>query len=160
MPQVTVNHRSPQSRLGSSKICSEKDQQWTDACQEFMVSVPSDLQSKVDRSLKSLHAGGFGLRTWVASIAWRGAKLPEAVPTELLQVYLDDPEAVPLHECETCGIAIPVRPNRLHAADDEPEQTYFQCCPACGGRTGLYLFVSRRLELQPVSDALRRTKPR
>ncbi len=160
MSQVTVNHCSPQSRLGSPKICSEKDQQWTDACQEFMASVPTELQSRVDRSLKSFHAGGFGLRTWVASIAWRGAKLPETVPTELLQVYFVDPEAVPLHECETCGIAIPIRPNRLHGLDDDPEQVYFTSCPACGGRTGLYLFVSRRLEHQPISETLRRNKPR
>ncbi len=160
MSQVMVSHRSPQSRLGAGNVCSEKDKQWTDTCQEFMVSVPTELQGNVDRALRSLHAGGFGLRTWVAAIAWRGAKLPESIPTELLQVYLNDPEAVPLHECETCGIAIPIRPDRLNGLDDEPEHTYFESCPACAGRTGLYLYASRRLEVQPVSDVLRRSNPR
>ncbi len=87
------------------------------------------MQGKVESLLRGLNGAGFGLRSWVASIAWRGGKLPEAVPAQLLQVYFDDPEAVPLHECETCGIAIPVRRNRLSDQDDEAEHIYFASVP-------------------------------
>ncbi len=160
MTQTTIFHQSTQSRLLLPNVRSEQERQWTSACRDFMISIPDELQCKVECCLKNKNSGGPGLRSWVAAIAWRGAKLPEEVPAELLQVYFDDPEAVPLHECESCGIAIPVRPNRLHGLDDEPEQVYFESCPTCGGRTGLYLFVSRQLECKSSTTTLRRSKPR
>lgn len=140
------------------------DVRWADACRQFVAAVPTDIGQSVERSLHSLHGGGVGLRNWVSSIAWRGGKLPQELPPELVQVYLDDPEAVPLHDCESCGVAIPVRPNRIDGLEAEPEQTYFPTCPICGGRTGLYMYVSRRAEREEASDdiaaAMRRRKPR
>lgn len=143
---------------------SASDARWTDACRQFIAAVPANICQPVDRSLHSLHGGGFGLRNWVSSIAWRGGKLPQELPAELVQVYLDDPEAAPLHDCESCGVAIPVRPNRIDGLEAEPEQTYFPTCPICGGRTGLYMYVSRQAEREETSDdiaaAMRRRKPR
>lgn len=138
----------------------EGDLRWEETCQEFLVSVPADMQSCVERALRNLHGGGAGLRAWVSSIAWRGAKLPESVPEVLVKVYLADPEAVPLHECETCGISIPVRPNRFRGMEDEPEETYFSACPVCSGRTGLYLYMSRQLEGDVDSAVAQPFKPR
>jgi hypothetical protein len=156
---VLQDNRSLACTTSTSRTL-EDDVRWKEACQEFLVSVPADMHTCVERSLRSLHEGGVGLRAWVSAIARRGAKLPECVPAELVKVYLDDPEATPLHECETCGIAIPIRPNRLRGMEDEPEETYFNACPVCGGRTGLYLYMSRQLEGDAVSAELRRIKPR
>ena len=51
---------------------------------------------------------------------------PLAMPPEIAQVYFDDENALPLHQCEDCGLGIPTaRPGR-----------YFETCPLCGGRTG------------------------
>lgn len=151
----TVRHASSESA---------SDARWADACQQFIAAAPESIRESVERSLHSLHGGGFGLRNWVSSLAWRGGKLPEEIPAELVQVYLDDPEAAPLHDCESCGVAIPVRPNRIDGLEAEPEQTYFPSCPVCGGRTGLYMYVSRQAESEPAVDGvaaeLRRRKPR
>jgi hypothetical protein len=130
------------------------------ACQKFLSSVPDELKDKVGHSLKSMHSGGFGLRAWVNSLTYRNSQLPHSIPEGLIQVYFNDPEAFPLHECEDCGLAIPVRPNRRHGLDGVPEHTYFESCPSCGGRTGLHLFVARREEPQTVSGMLRRRRPR
>lgn len=160
MTRSAVLQDSRNSRSASSSQGFDSDRRWQETCQEFLVSVPADMHACVERSLRSLHEGGTGLRAWVSSIAWRGGKLPECVPAELVKVYLDDPEATPLHDCETCGIAIPIRPNRLRGMEDEPEEVYFSSCPVCGGRTGLYLYVSRQLEGDAMSGDLRRLKPR
>lgn len=160
MTQAAISSRASHSRLPTTGFASEKEQQWKDTCQEFLVSVPADMHDNVERSLNNLHTCGPGLRAWVSSIAWRGGKLPEVVPSELINVYLADPEAVPVHDCESCGIAVPVRPHRLFGMEAEPEQTYFPVCPVCGGRTGMFMYMSRRLEESPAASTLRRSKPR
>jgi hypothetical protein len=96
--------------------------------------------------------------TWVSAIAWRGAVLPTQVPEEIIDVYLSDSEAVPLHDCGSCGLAIPVRPSRLYGLDGDPERVYFSLCPACGSRTGPHMYFTRRFE-DNISDTLRR-RPR
>lgn len=143
---------------------SRRDARWMQACEQFVAATPAAYRDLVERCLHSLHDGGFGLRNWVASIAWRGGKLPKELPTELVQVYLCDPEAAPLYDCEGCGVAIPVRPNRIDGLEAEPEQVYFTNCPCCGGRTGLYMYVSRQAEGDETagygSAEMRRRKPR
>jgi hypothetical protein len=143
---------------------SPSDVRWTDACQRFTAAVPQCIRGSVERALHGLHGGGSGLRAWVSSVAWRGGKLPQEIPQQLVQVYLDDPEAAPLYDCESCGVAIPVRPNRIEGVEAEPELTYFTTCPCCGGRTGLYLYVSRQAEGEDAFDVnatnLRHRKPR
>gem|GEM_PF-3720525 len=150
----------PIEHLDTASASTEADPRWTSACQEFLLAVPDALRETVDRTLRGLHNGGSGLRAWVSGIAWRGGRLPEEVPADLIQVYLTDPEAVPLHDCETCGIAIPVRPHRLHGLDGEPEQVYFSSCPACGGRTGWFLYWARRAEDGSDQADIGRRKPR
>jgi hypothetical protein len=52
-----------------------------------------------------------------------------AMPAEVLDVFVEDAEAVPLHECQGCGLELPVRPGRQGGA--EPVR-YFDNCPLCG----------------------------
>jgi hypothetical protein len=151
MSAMTSSLLSEESLLSKEHVLHssgshDSDYRWSSTCQDFLLAVPDSLRETVDRTLRGLHNGGFGLRTWISNIAWRGGRLPEMVPEALVQVYLSDPEAIPLHDCETCGIAIPVRPNRLHGLEGEPEQVYFAACPACGGRTGWFLYWARQAE--------------
>ena len=138
----------------------ESDACWSAACQRFVAAAPAALREAVERSLGDLHSAGSGLRAWVSTIAWRGGRLPENIPAELIRVYLDDPEAIPLHDCENCGVAIPVRPDRLNGSEAEPEQIYFHQCPVCAGRRGWYLFFSRQAEGDKATVSVRRRKPR
>lgn len=138
----------------------ESDACWTAACERFLLATPVGLRQATERSLGNLHSAGSGLRAWVAAIAWRGSRLPESLPAELVQVYLDDPEAIPLHDCEKCGIAIPVRPDRLNGSEAEPEQVYFTQCPVCAGRTGWFLYFSRQAEDNAATLSIQRRKPR
>ncbi len=85
--------------------------------------------------------------------------MPPQIPECVISVYLSDGEAAPLHDCEVCGFAVPVRPNHLHGLESEPEQEYFPNCPICGGRTGLYYFWSRQGE-PTASNEVRMAKPR
>ncbi len=124
----------------------QEDNTWRDTCEQFLASVPTHLQDRVEWALHNLHSGGTGLRNWVAAIAWRGGKLPEHVPPEIIDVYMCDEEAAPLHDCESCGMAIPVRASRTATIEEEPEYVYFKACPVCGGRTGHYLFFSRQFD--------------
>jgi hypothetical protein len=65
-----------------------------------------------------------------------------AWPPELRKIYLEDPEAQPLHDCADCGLSIPCRPGRnTHGPNGpiaviRPFYRYFDSCPACGGRVG------------------------
>lgn len=105
-----------------------------------------------------MHNGGSGLRDWVSAITWRGAVLPKRIPDELMNVYLIDSEAAPLHDCEGCGLAVPVRPSRLYGPEGEPDQVYFASCPLCGARTGLYMHFSRRFQDDMTSTIRRRPR--
>jgi hypothetical protein len=53
-----------------------------------------------------------------------------AMPPEVLQVFLDDPESVPFHDCEQCGVFLPVKPWQQGGPG---AVTYFTACPVCGG---------------------------
>lgn len=134
------------------------DSSWDDACTRLLNAIPDDQRTAVVRLVESRDGGGSGLREWIAALAYRRAILPERIPAAVLDVYMHDPEAVPLHDCEQCGMAVPVRPNRLHGMESEPEQEYFPVCPVCGGRTGPYYFWSHVATSPTV--AIRRRKPR
>jgi hypothetical protein len=131
---------------------------WVNVSSQFLGSITPRQRTNVADLLHSVHNGGSGLRDWVSAIAWRGAVLPTQVPEKVIDVYLSDSEAVPLHDCETCGLAIPVRPSRLYGMDGEPERVYFPLCPACGSRTGPYMYFTRRFE-DNITNTLRR-RPR
>jgi hypothetical protein len=132
---------------------------WQATCDRFVRAVSPAQRPHVLPLLHQIHGGGSGLRDWVAAIAWRGAYLPERIPVRVIDVYLADSEAVPLYDCEGCGLAVPVRPSRLYGMDGEPDEVYFTNCPICGGRTGYFLHFAKTYERR-VSDELRRGRPR
>jgi hypothetical protein len=132
--------------------------QWDAACQMFLQAVAPADRKQVEALIHGMHNGGAGLREWISAIAWRGSIIPTEIPQVLIDVYLHDSEAVPLHDCEDCGIAIPVRPSRLDGPDGEPERVYFGSCPACGGRTGPFMYFSRNF--QPDTLSTLRHRPR
>jgi hypothetical protein len=53
-----------------------------------------------------------------------------------LSVYLADPKPLPLHDCENCGLEVPIRPGWQKGDHTEPAKAYFESCPVCGGRVG------------------------
>lgn len=130
-------------------------QVWKDTAARFLAAVPYEQREAVEPLLQQPHYGSEGLRSWIDAIANQGAVLPEHIPAAVIDVYLEDAEAMPLYECEECGLAVPVRPNRLLGPDAEPEKIFFPECPICGGRTGYYLYRTREFASQ-----LRHTKPR
>lgn len=128
-------------RLGpalGSNACTH----WEQSSARLLKAVPPEYTAIVQRLLQSPHLGGAGLREWVSAIALRGAICPDSIPAEVIQAYLSDPEAVPLYDCEACGIAVPVRPSQRHGREADPELVYFEKCPWCGGKTGWYLYWS------------------
>lgn len=119
------------------------DASWREAVDRFIAAIDPTQRVAVERRLDAVHSSGCGLREWVSSIAGRGGEIPELIPTEIIAAYLNDSEALPLHDCEHCGLAVPVRPNRLYGVEAEPECVYFPECPVCGGKTGMYAYWSR-----------------
>lgn len=134
----------------------ESSDRWEMSCYQFLAALTDGQRPVVEKLLHARHSSGSGLREWVSTIAWRGGLCPEHVPAKLIEVYLSDSEALPLHDCEDCGLAIPVRPSRLHGLEAEPEQLYFEVCPSCGGRTGWYRYWARRAEVAPIDAAITR----
>ena len=115
---------------------------WEEVRIRFLRCVPKTQRRIVAELLRDGDVRGRGLRTWVRRLAAQSQLPRDPFPPELVQVYLDDDEAMPLHDCAGCGIAIPVRPD-WHGADGQPQQIYFPDCPCCGERTGLYAAWSR-----------------
>src|SRR5205814_1153483 len=81
--------------------------------------------------------------TWVRLLAADPRPLPAALPTELVDVYLRDDEAMPQHDCGRCGLWLPVRPGWHGGHERAAERVYFRACPTCGGPTGLYAYWAR-----------------
>jgi hypothetical protein len=131
---------------------------WAEVSEQFLKAVTPSKRKHVAALLHRVHNGGGGIRGWVSAIAWRGAVLPPQIPDEVINVYLSDSEAAPLHDCEGCGLAIPIRPSRLYGLEGEPERVYFAACPACGSRTGQHMYFTRRFE-DNITATLRR-RPR
>lgn len=65
---------------------------------------------------------------------WPYSEIPPkvllAMPADVAEVYIEDPSALPLHDCEHCGYAVP--------------HQHFSSCPLCGGRVGWYAYWGRR----------------
>lgn len=118
---------------------------WQHICEQFVKRISPAHRTAVRRILHDRPcANGSGLRSWIEAVAFRCSPLPARIPTPLVRTYLIDPEAAPLHECEQCGVAIPVRPNRSADPEDEPELVYFNQCPVCHSRTGPFLYRGSR----------------
>jgi hypothetical protein len=129
-----------------------QDHSWHDLLARFLAAVPGDLRAAVEAQVRQPRYGGLGLRSWLHVLHAQGRALPPAIPAVLIRVYLSDPEAAPLHDCESCGLAVPVRPGAMYGHDGEPERVYFSSCPLCGGRTGLYAFWSRTQTIKGRSN--------
>jgi hypothetical protein len=110
----------------------------------FLDVVPFRMREDVRRLLLSPSEGGRGLRQWVSMMEIEPRRLPRQLPIDLVEVYLNDDDAEPLHDCEACGFIVPVRV--AHRVGHEPTivREYFPTCPNCGGRTGQFAFWSAR----------------
>jgi len=115
----------------------------TSAEARFIAAVPTGLRSDVWTLLTNPQRGGRGLRAWLSLLEADHPPLPCELPQELVEVYLRDHEAEPLHDCEDCGLPVPVRCGRRLGREPVAEREYFPACPSCGGRTGRYAFWSR-----------------
>jgi hypothetical protein len=114
----------------------EANQTWLEVEQRFLAAVVPHQRCAVEALVRDRHNGGRGLRNWLRSLVAQGRRLPERLPAELIDVYLADPDALPLHDCAECGLAIPVHAGTRDSEDAEPEFSYFPTCPCCGGITG------------------------
>ena len=109
----------------------------------FLSAVPPGLRGRVSAALFDPRLGGRGLRAWLALVEIEGRPLPSRFDNDLVAVYLSDPEAEPLYDCEECGLAVPVRVGRRGGHEPTCDRVYFAACPDCGGRTGERAFWSR-----------------
>lgn len=142
--QVQAERLKQTSPLGDV-VRTAPDRHWREARDRFLAAVTLRQRPAVADLLRHPHHGGLGLRMWLRALATQGRTLPPSLPPELVQVYLDDPEAVPLHDCACCGLPVPVRPG-WGSYEGEPARVYFPNCPACGGPTGLYAYWSYTTE--------------
>lgn len=111
----------------------------------FLAAVHDGQRVRVRVALTNPRCGGRGLRAMLALLDNAPQALPEAFPVELVEVYLRDDDAEPLHDCERCGLPVPVRAGRRCGHEASVDREYFPACPCCGGRTGRFAFWSARL---------------
>jgi hypothetical protein len=115
----------------------------------FLAAVLPEQRLAVEARLREFPARGHGLLAWVTNVA-QGERLPERIPPAVIDVYLGDEEALPLHDCEDCGLMVPLRPGQTWGTAATPPQVYFEACPACGGRIGWYAYRNKHGK-EPVS---------
>jgi hypothetical protein len=111
---------------------------------QLLAAVPAARRPLVRTLLTDPRCGGRGLRAWLARMEIDDRPVPAHLPGEVVEVYLRDDDAEPLHDCEKCGLAVPVRAGRRCGHEAAVEREYFPTCPHCGGRTGRYAYWSRR----------------
>lgn len=127
------------TRLVNAPSVDERWADWHEVVDRFLEAVEPQQRERVSIALDDPHGGGWGLRLWVSAIVWGSAMMPTKIPAAVIDVYLVDTDVIPLHDCCRCGLAVPVRPNKMHGAAGEPEKIYFPLCPACNSPTGWYL---------------------
>src|SRR5687767_13437362 len=79
-----------------------------DATNQLLSAIPAGQRGRARTLLTDPRCGGRGLRALVALLDTDPRALPDALPAELVEVYLRDDEAEPLHDCERCGLPVPV----------------------------------------------------
>jgi hypothetical protein len=115
-----------------------------DAAARFLSVVPMKLRDDVRRLLTNPCEGGRGLRHWLSLLEIEPRPMPRQLPIDLVEVYLEDDDAEPLHDCESCGFFVPVRVSRRLGHEPAVERVYYSECPNCGGRTGRFAFWAAR----------------
>ena len=115
----------------------------SDTESRFLAAVPVRLRPRVHAALVNPRIGGRGLRAWLAKISRSESPCPHAMPLALVDVYLTHPDAEPLHDCEQCGLAVPVRVSHRAGHEVIGEASYFPTCPCCGGQTGPHAYCAR-----------------
>jgi hypothetical protein len=103
----------------------------------LLAAVDPDQRPEVEAALHEYPDRGRGLSSW-ALVLMSAGELPAHLPRAVVQVYLVDPKALPLHDCEDCGLEVPIRPGWRQGSHIEPAKAYFEACPVCGGRVGYY----------------------
>ncbi len=127
------------ARLARGERTDEGEPIWVEQC---LAWVDPDQQPAVRAVLHDIHDTGYGLFSWLSELA-DGDRLPVRVPRAVVDVYLQDPEAMPLHDCEDCGLLVPVRSERQYGMSVEPARFYFNVCPVCSGRVGWYAYWTK-----------------
>ena len=84
------------------------------------------------------------MRAWLYMLEADHTSFDDELPMELVEVYLTDDDAEPLHDCERCGIPVPVRAIRRCGHEVSIVRQYFPACPCCGGKTGRFAYWSGR----------------
>jgi hypothetical protein len=84
----------------------------------------------------------------VLSRVWDG---PLALPKAVADVYLNDPDTLPIHKCEACGYRIPTH----IGSGAEQREVYFAECPLCGGRIHWELMLAHDSPVGPDGYPLR-----
>ncbi len=124
--------------------CHSNAKTTRNAMDQLLAAVSCGQRPQVHTLLTDRRCGGRGLRALLALIENEDRQLPDALPQALVEVYLNDDEAEPLHDCEECGLPIPVHASRRCGHEATVERVYFPACPHCGGRTGQYAYWSHR----------------
>ena len=115
-----------------------------DSINRLLAAVPAGHRRRVEVVLSDRRNGGGGLRAMLNLIHTDQRPVPDVLPAELIEIYLTDDEAEPLHDCERCGLPVPVHAGRHCGHEATVEREYFPACPCCGGRTGRYAYWSHR----------------
>jgi hypothetical protein len=102
---------------------------------ELLAVAAAEQRPAVEAAARAFPERGYGLSSWATNLR-EGGRVPAGIPAEVIAVYLTDDEALPLQDCEACGLLVPVRPGRHYGTLVEPPRQYFDACPACGGRVG------------------------
>jgi len=68
------------------------------------------------------------------------------LPPEVATIYLTDPAAHPVSDCEDCGYSVPMRPEWWRGGtpmEHVPSIVYFPSCPLCNGPTGVRAYYRK-----------------
>ncbi len=99
-----------------------------------MTMDPADIASVIDVFATTDWPGKRTGRTALAQHVYRLLEHfdwnpgPLALPREVAQIYLDDPDALDVAECALCGFRVPTRTRSPGYG-----KAYFDVCPLCGG---------------------------
>jgi hypothetical protein len=84
------------------------------------------------RCLERFHPPALARAVWFQLLAHVASGVPVALPPDVAEIYLGDPDAYPANACEGCGYLMPMR-TRLRADGTYRHiASYLGACPVCG----------------------------